>query len=158
MGDPLLSFSEKLRVAPPVVQVEVIPGTDLEAAVPVDRLLTHMEKFFSDAMLLADFRDCVLVCAGTPEDRDILEMYFRLRRKYKSFQKGSYTHNNHRDIAAKFKRWRVEYGQELGRTVCEVCAEPFPSEGSHQPRADRRYCSDRCGATARRARNGLPND
>lgn len=54
----------------------------------------------SDAMLAHDFMDCVAPLAESERESEALARYYNLRRRHKSFQKGSRTHNNHAAIAA----------------------------------------------------------
>lgn len=70
----------------------------------VDRLIRHCERFMSDAMLAHDFKDCVAPLAESEQEADDLERYYNLRRRHKSFQKGSHTHNNHAAIAGLFNK------------------------------------------------------
>jgi hypothetical protein len=91
-------------------------------------LLKHCEKHMPDAALRADFQDCVLPEAKDDHAREVLQDYYNRRRRHRSFQPGSFTHNNHIEALATV----------AGR--CEVCGKP----------ARGRTCGARCRKTLSR--------
>lgn len=87
-------------------------------------LIKHMEKHYSDWLIVEDL-DSVLAACASRNDRELVQNYADARRKSPGFNPRDYAHNNHEQIDPELLHVYTVTNERLEEVCQGGCGIPF---------------------------------